>query len=135
MPVHSYPVRWSGRQAVVTLPDEIDMTNAGQVRDVLARSLEDGAAVLVADMTAATFCAAEGVRVLLRAHAWARAAGAQLRVVVASPAVRRVLDLTGAGQVLQVYPSLQAALAGNDGAGWRERLLSGWQSFHLEPPG
>lgn len=145
MSVDSCPVRWSGWQAVVALPDEIDMTNAGQVREALARSLEDGATVLVADMTAATFCAAEGVRALLRGHVWAREAGAELRVAALSPPVRRVVELTAADHVLHIYPSVAAALAGPDGAndlapktvpedrddscGQMEPVLSASQSF------
>ena len=52
-----------------------------------------------------------GVSALLRVHRQAAATGTQLRVV-ASPALRRVLDLTGADQVLDTYPSLADALAG-----------------------
>jgi hypothetical protein len=41
----------------------------------------------------------------------AAAAGAQLRVVVGSPPMRRILELTAADQVLNTYPTLAAALA------------------------
>jgi len=27
----SYPARWAGRQVIVTLPEQIDVSNAGQV--------------------------------------------------------------------------------------------------------
>jgi anti-anti-sigma factor len=99
------------RLAVVTLPGEIDASNDGQVQDTLTRALDDGAAVLVADAGATTFCGCAGVTALLRTHHRAAAAGAQLRVVVGSPSMRRILELTAADQVLNTYPTLATALA------------------------
>jgi anti-sigma B factor antagonist len=99
------------RLAVVTLPGEIDASNDGQVQDTLTRALDDGTAVLVADAGATAFCGCAGVTALLLAHHRAAAAGAQLRVVVGSPSMRRILELTAADQVLNTYPTLAAALA------------------------
>ena len=99
------------RLAVVTLPGEIDTGNDGQVQDALTRALDDGTTVLVADASGTTFCGCSGVTALLVTHHRAAAAGAQLRVVVASPSMRRILELTAAGQVLNTYPTLAAALA------------------------
>ena len=96
---------------VVTLPAEIDISNDGRVEDELTSALGDGLGVLVADATRTTFCASAGMSALIRAHHQAQAAGTQLRVV-ASPAVRRILELTGADQVLDTYPGLADALAG-----------------------
>jgi anti-anti-sigma factor len=99
------------RLAVVRLPGEIDASNDGQVQDTLTRALDDGTAVLVADAGRTTFCGCAGVTALLRTHHRAAAAGAQLRVVVGSPSMRRILELTAADQVLATYPTLAAALA------------------------
>jgi len=96
----------------VTLPSEIDLTNASKVHDTLARALESGTAVVIADATETTFCDCAGVRALIRAHRQAAAAGAGLRVAAAtSRNVRRILQLTGADQVLDIYPTLAAARA------------------------
>ena len=99
------------RLAVVTLPGEIDASNDGQIQDTLTSALDDGTAVLVADAAATAFCGCSGVTALLLAHHRAAAAGAQLRVVVGSPSMRRILELTAADQVLNTYPTLAAALA------------------------
>ena len=99
------------RLAVVTLPGEIDASNDGQIQDTLTSALDDGTAVLVADAAATAFCGCSGVTALLQAHHRAAAAGAQLRVVVSSPSMRRILELTAADQVLNTYPTLAAALA------------------------
>jgi anti-sigma B factor antagonist len=99
------------RLAVVTLPGEIDTSNDGQVQDTLTSALDDGTAVLVADAGGTAFCGCSGVTALLLTHHRAAAAGAQLRVVVGSPSMRRILELTAADQVLNTYPTLAAALA------------------------
>ena len=105
------PEQPSPLAVLVTLPAEIDISNDGLVEDELTSALGDGLAVLVADGTSTTFCASAGMSALIRTHHQAEAAGKQLRVV-ASPAVRRILELTGADQVLDTYPSLADALAG-----------------------
>jgi anti-anti-sigma factor len=98
------------RLTVVTLPDEIDTSNDGQVQDTLTSALDDGTTVLVADAAGTAFCGCSGVTALLLIHHRAAAAGAQLRVVLGSPPMRRILELTAADQVLNTYPTLAAAL-------------------------
>ena len=98
------------RQLVITLPEEIDMTNASQVHDTLIGALDDGTAVLIADAARTMFCGSATITMLLRAHNRAAATGAQLRIAASSP-IRRVLELTGADRVLHVYPTVAAALA------------------------
>lgn len=103
--------RYARQPAVVTLPDEIDAANASQVYDALIRALETGTGVVVADATETTFCDCAGVRTLIRAHYHAAASGIDLRVASAtSRKVRRILELTGAGQVLHTYPTMARAL-------------------------
>ena len=104
-------------QALVTLPEEIDASNDLQVIDALARAaLEDRTAVLVADAGRTSYCGSTGVTALMRAHDQAAASGVQLRVVAGSPGLRRIMELTGADQVLDIYLSLDAALAGRPSA-------------------
>ena len=113
---------YARQPVVVTLPDEIDLANAGQVYSALIRALETGTGVVVADATETTFCDCAGVRTLARAHYQAAARGIDLRVASAtSRKVRRILELTGAGQVLDTYPTLAAALNGPSRAGTHSR--------------
>jgi len=98
--------------AVVVLPDEIDLSNAGPVGEQLVAAIVPGLAVVVADLSMTTFCDCAGVRSLSLAHREASASNAELRLVVRSRAVLRILALLGADQVLPVYPDLSAALAG-----------------------
>ncbi len=109
-----YPVRWTGEQAVVTLPERIGTSDSGQVRELLLQLVDRGAAVLIADMTGTVSCDHGGADALLRAYQRASGNGTQLRVAVAAQGVRRVLDAAGLDRLVMIYPSVQAAAA--DGA-------------------
>jgi anti-anti-sigma factor len=97
--------------AIVALPDEIDAGNAGFVSELLGAAIVPGVPVVVADLTVTNFCDCAGVNSLVLASRQASASHAELRLAVRSPAVLRILELTGADQVLRVYPDLTAALA------------------------
>jgi anti-sigma B factor antagonist len=107
----TYLVRWAGQQAVVALPEHIDESNAGEIREELLSVINRGAAALVADMTATLSCDQSGADAVMRAHQRARASGTQLRLVVTAQIVRRVLAINGLDRLVPVYPSLEAATA------------------------
>jgi anti-sigma B factor antagonist len=94
---------------IVTLPAEIDMANADGVSQQLGCALASGVAVVVADMTATRFCNSTGLRALVLAHKQATARHAELRLVITSANVRRVMAITHLDTVLRIYPSLDAA--------------------------
>jgi anti-sigma B factor antagonist len=103
-------VAWLGEAAVITLPEEIDISNSDQVREELLSVLNRGPAVLIVDMAGTTFCDSAGVNALVRAHKRATADGAEIRLVVASLGVQRVLAITGVDRLIPVYPTMTAAL-------------------------
>jgi anti-sigma B factor antagonist len=107
----TYPVRWVGRQAVVALPEHIDVSNAGKIREELLWVMNRGAAVLVADMTATLSCDQSGAEAVMRTYQRALASGTQLRLVVTAQIVQRVLGINGLDRLVPVYPSLEAATA------------------------
>jgi anti-sigma B factor antagonist len=109
-------VAWVGRVAVITLPAEIDLGNAGRIREDLLSVLEQGASMVIADMSATTFCDSAGVSALVRAARAARERGAPLRVAATAPAVTRVLSITGVNRLIEIFPSAAAALAGPETA-------------------
>jgi anti-sigma B factor antagonist len=110
-----YPVLWIGQVSVVTLPAEIDVTNADATREELLAVLNQGAALLVADMSKTVFCDSSGVSALVRVFRHAATGGAAIRLVVSTPAVQRVLSITGVDRLVDVYPSVAASLAGPNG--------------------
>ena len=109
VPQERLPVAWLGGAAVITLPEEIDITNSEQVREELLSLLNRGPAVLIVDMAETTFCDSAGVNALVRAHRRATASDAEIRLVVASQGVQRVLAITGVDRLITVYPSVAAA--------------------------
>lgn len=110
--LENFPVLWAGPQAVVTLPQEIDISNAGLISDTLLAVLNRGVSTLVADMTSTTFCACAGVGALARAQQRAAANHARLRVATTTPTVLRVLALTGMDRLVPVFGTVADALAG-----------------------
>lgn len=103
-------LRWMGEQAVVTVPAEIDTTNAGEVRRALLAAAGQDAAVLIIDMSETTFCDSAGVQAIIGTYHQAAAAHIELRLV--ATAVLRILTLVGVDQLVPIYPTLEAALAG-----------------------
>jgi anti-sigma B factor antagonist len=96
---------------VVVLAAEIDVTNSDEAYRQLAAAVAQGAPVVIADMTPTSFCDSSGVHAIMRAHEQAAAANIVLRVAVPpNGSVRRVLQLTGAVKVLQVYSTVQEAM-------------------------
>jgi anti-anti-sigma factor len=93
---------------IVTLPAEIGMANDCGVSWQLGCALASGAVVVVADMTASRFCDSTRLRALVLAHKRATAHHAELRLVIASADVLRVMAITQLDTVLRIYPSLDA---------------------------
>jgi len=107
----SYPVRWVGRQAVVTLPERIGAPNAGQIREELLSVINRGAETVIADMTTTISCDHAGTDAVVRACQRAVISGAELRLVVATRMAWRMLRLGGLDGLVFIYPSLEAAVA------------------------
>lgn len=96
---------------VVALPAEIDIANARDIRNQLTgAALRAGVTIVIADMTATTFCDSTGVSALILAHQRAVCGGAELRLLNPDRNVRRVLELTGTDQVLMLCESLKEAV-------------------------
>jgi anti-anti-sigma factor len=96
---------------LVTLPDEIDIANAHAVREQIAAAFKPGVGVVIADMTATTFCDTMGIRALVLAHQRAAASGSELRLLMPCRNVMRLLELLGLDRALAVYQDLAGALA------------------------
>jgi anti-sigma B factor antagonist len=107
----SFPVQVVGGVPVVTVPEEIDITNAAGLRAALLEAAAHGSRTLVADMTQTQFCDSAGLNVLVRAHKRARADGGELLLVICTAAVLRIFAVTGIGHLIPNFPNLQQALA------------------------
>ena len=111
MPDDLFPVRWAGRQAIVTFPAHIGVSNASQLSDRLLAVINRGAEVLVGDLTGTLSCDHSAVAALARACQRAAIGGTRVQLVVTAPAVRRVLAIEEVDRLVPIYPSLEAATA------------------------
>jgi anti-sigma B factor antagonist len=116
VPVERYPVERAGDLAVVALPEEVDISTADLLRDELLSVIDEGAAVVVVDMSLTAFCDSAALSALIIAHKRAAAAAAELRLAAASAAVLRVLKITGVDRLISLYPTVAAARAGRPAA-------------------
>lgn len=96
---------------VVELPAEIDATNSAAVYDQLVAACAPGVQVVIADLTSTCFCDSSGVHAIMNAHEHAATLDIRLWLAVGeSGSVHRVLQLTGVGRMMPVYPTLQDAM-------------------------
>ena len=95
----------------MVFPEEVDVANAGQIREELLSVINRGAAVLIADMTDTVSCDHAGVDAIGRVYQRALVSGTELRLVVGSEIVRRVLAMSGVDRVVSIYPFVAASLA------------------------
>jgi anti-sigma B factor antagonist len=101
-----------GACVVLALVGEWTANASGRVREVLALLVGAGVRRVVVDLSGLWFMAPDGLAVLLEAQATLAKRGRSL--VVASPqkVVARALNLMGASERLEVFPSVAEAAAG-----------------------
>jgi len=105
-----FPVELVTGVPVVTAPEEVDITNAPDLRSALLAAAADGPGTLVADMTRTRFCDSSGLHALLAAHKRAEAEGGELLLVIPSAAVLRIFAITGIDRMIPTFTSLDDAL-------------------------
>lgn len=110
MPEDARPVRWIS-QAVVTLPQHIDSSNARHVREQLLRVVSSGAAVLIADLAATVTCDYTGAEAVAHVYQRAVASGTDLRLVVHAESVRHAFGVNRLHRLIPMHFTLDAALA------------------------
>ena len=91
-----------GAGVIVTTVGEVDSTSAPVLRERLDAVLEGGAQEITVDLAAVTFLDSAGLCVLAAAYRRASGQGVRLRVLAASRAVIRPLQITGLWELLKV---------------------------------
>jgi anti-sigma B factor antagonist len=108
------PTFHTGQYSVIALPEEIDASNADDVRRHLLTVLNEGgpaAGPLIADLTATTFCDSSAINALLRANTRAVALGRRLYTAVPPGIVRKVFEITGISRAVPVCDDIGSAIA------------------------
>ena len=106
-----FPIEVVDGVPVVTAPEEIDITNAPELRSALLEAAARGHGALVADLSRTQFCDSSGLHTLLAAHKRAQAAGGEMLLVIPGTDVLRVFAITGVDRIIPNFTSLEQALA------------------------
>jgi anti-sigma B factor antagonist len=96
---------------VMAAPEEIDITNAAELRSALLEAAAHGHGTVVADLSRTRFCDSSGLHTLLAAHKRATAEGGEMLLVIAGTAVLRVFALTCVDRIIPNFTTLEEALA------------------------
>ena len=96
---------------VVAAPEEIDITNAPELRSALLEAAAHGHRTVVADLSRTQFCDSSGLHTLLAAHKRATTTGGDMLLVIPGNAVLRVFTITCVDQIIPNFTSLEEALA------------------------
>jgi anti-sigma B factor antagonist len=115
MPDAGFPVEMVSGVPVVVTPEEVDITNAARLRGALLEAAAASHGTLVVDLSQTTFCDTAGIHALVSAYKQAQAEGGELRLVIATPTVMRILTLTGLDNVIPYFGSREEALAAASG--------------------
>ncbi len=107
----SFPVEVVEGVPVVTAPEEIDITNAAGLQVAVSEAIGSGSALVIVDMSRTRFCDSAGLNALVAADRRARAEGGEVRLVIVTEAILRVVALTGVDRVISIYVSLEEALS------------------------
>ena len=122
MPEDKFPVEVVQGVPVVAAPEEIDITNAGELRRALLESAAHGSGTLVVDLTRTQFCDTSGLHALVGARKRAQAEGGDMLLVTPGAGVLRIFAITGLDQVFPSFTTVDEALAHiSGGAGGASR--------------
>ncbi|NKY86209.1 STAS domain-containing protein [Nocardia veterana] len=100
--------RTEGSAVVVTVHGEVDMNSAPHLQTALDQALQSEPSTVVLDMTEVGFLGSAGLSVLLATSQAGPAGGLR---VVASPAVRRPIEVTALDKLLRLFATVEEALA------------------------
>jgi len=108
-----------GNARLIRVAGEIDMSNVSELEAAIDQG-ESGTperSVIVIDLRRVTFLGAESLRCLVAAHDRIAETGRSMRVVAppGSGVVRRLLDLSGVGALLDLFETVESALPPDNG--------------------
>ncbi|MFF6996417.1 STAS domain-containing protein [Streptomyces sp. NPDC008313] len=97
--------------ALITVEGYLDIDTATELQHHLANQLHHGRRRFLLDLSAVPFMDSSGMNIVLRGYQETRRTAGSLHVVAPTPAVRRVLDLTGVSLTVPTSETVEEALA------------------------
>jgi anti-sigma B factor antagonist len=104
-----------GDVAVVTVFGQADLHTAPEFRASMHEAIDNGAILLVVDLSEATFIDSMTLGVLLGALKQLRPAGGAVSIVCTDPHIRRIFEITLLDRVFAMHESREKALADANG--------------------
>lgn len=95
---------------VLTVRGEIDVSTAPELRERLLEVAENGAPVVVVDLSDVSFVDSTALGVLVSGVKRFRSEGGDLRLVVTQPHISKVLEITGLNDVFAIYATADDAV-------------------------
>ncbi|MEZ3181720.1 STAS domain-containing protein [Streptomyces pimonensis] len=96
--------------ALLTVEGYLDVDTATEFQHHLANQLHHGRRHFLLDLTAVPFMDSSGMNIILRVYQEARELPGSVHIISPTPAVRRILDLTGVSITVPVSESVDEAL-------------------------
>ncbi len=95
---------------VLAVRGEVDMHTSPRVREVQMRVLQEGARVVVVDLSGVAYMDSSGIATLIEGLQWCKREGRAFRLAGLTPAVRDVFDLARLVDVFQIFATRDDAL-------------------------
>jgi anti-sigma B factor antagonist len=105
------------RTVVLGVHGEVDLHVVGKLGEHLGEVIEDNPAVVVLDLSGASFLDSTAIAVLLRGMKRLHARGGRFRVVVPRSQIRRIFEMTLLDRVFDLDASREESLAAANGDG------------------
>ncbi|GGT78590.1 MULTISPECIES: STAS domain-containing protein [Streptomyces] len=97
--------------AILTVGGELDIETATFLHHHVANQFLHGRRHLVLDLSALSFMDSSGLNVVIKGAREAREMGGDLHLVAPTPAVRRLLEITGLNVTTPIHADVAEALA------------------------
>lgn len=105
----------NGAILVVKLEGEIDMSSSGQVWDAVAPYVDGKkpkAKACVYELSKVTYMDSSGIATLVRTWQTIKKSGGKMRIAAPSPSVKDVFELAHVNEIFEIFPTIEAAVAG-----------------------
>jgi anti-sigma B factor antagonist len=100
-------IEWEAEHAVVVPRGEIDLQSAPEMQSCIEEAVS-AVPLVILDMSGIEFMDSTALSVLIQARSRLEN-GHSMRLAAPSAAVKRILEVTGAGDYFEVYPTREAA--------------------------
>ncbi|RCG23995.1 anti-sigma factor antagonist [Sphaerisporangium album] len=97
---------------VIAIIGEVDRNGVPRLGEYIDEAFRRKTPQLIFDLSRMSFIDSSGLRVLVQAGAKAAKCGGSCALCCLCPTPRRILNLTGIDAAFDIYPSLDAAMAG-----------------------